>query len=76
MRSRIARAWPPKPSVQSTATSPGVGASASSTSATMIARCIPAGVLPDSTILSTSAAYRSGFSSLYFSWNRRGFFPA
>ena len=41
----------------------------------MIARCMPAGVLPDSTIFCTSSAYRSGFSSLYFSWNLRGFLP-
>ena len=33
MRSRIARAWPPPPSVQSTATSPGAGRRHSSTSA-------------------------------------------
>ena len=50
-----------------TATLPALGASACSTSATMIARCIPAGVLPDSTIFRTSASYRSGFNSLYFS---------
>ncbi len=42
----------------------------------MIGRCMPAGVLPDATIFSTSAANRSGFSSLYFSWKARGFFPA
>ena len=41
----------------------------------MIGRCMPAGVLPDARIFCTSAGYRSGFSSLYLSWNSRGFFP-
>ena len=46
-----------------------------STSSTMIGRCMPAGVLPDARTFCTSAGYRSGFSSLYLSWNARGFLP-
>ena len=56
MRSRIACACPPPPSVQSTAMSPGSGRRHSSTSATMIGTCMPAGVLPEASTFSTSSA--------------------
>ena len=50
-------------------------AGSSTTSSTMIGRCMPAGVLPDARTFCISAGYRSGFSSLYLSWNSRGFLP-
>ena len=50
------RACPPKPSVASTATSPGFGSRTPRISRTMIGRCEPAGVLPASSTLATSSA--------------------
>ena len=44
-------------------------------SATMMGRCVPAGVLPDASTFATVFALRCGSRSLYFSSNRRGFLP-
>ena len=41
----------------------------------MIEMCIPAGVFPFWMIFTMSSWYFSGFSSLYFSSKRRGYFP-
>ena len=72
----IAEACPPYPSVQSTTVSPGESANTCITSSTIMGRCIPAGVLPPSTILRMSSGYFSGWCSLYLSWKFLGFLPA
>ena len=45
-------------------------------SATMIGRWVPAGVFPLAITFATSSTYRSGWCSLYFWSNCRGFFPS
>src|SRR5687768_16016549 len=54
---------------------PGSGLSTSRISCTMIGRCVPAGVLPDSTTFCSVSGYFSSACSLYFSENLRGYLP-
>ena len=72
---RISRACPPNPSVASSPCSPGRGARTCRISRTQMGRCVRAGVCPRSITFSSTAGYRSGFSSLYFSSSRRGCLP-